>query len=54
METWPEAHRYRGSKCALFQSANLGGTAEGHCLSSQWIGAGGLFLSQISDLEIFL
>ncbi len=29
METWPEAHRYKGFKCAPDKGVNLGGTAEG-------------------------
>lgn len=40
METWPDALRYRGVKCAPF-GVNLGGTAEGVCLSSQGIGTMG-------------
>ena len=29
METWPDAHRYRGSSAHQTVGANLGGTAEG-------------------------
>ena len=47
METWPEAPPLQGDQVHAGTGVNLGGTAEGLCLSSQSGTRGFLFVSEL-------